>query len=143
MRLALALILAVVCTTATARSQQLPAFFIRTTTTPAAPARNVNFNLSDARCEHVLEPAILAAQIYDVINTGRQLRRYPLSRESDWWTSMFAGGSGRNLAGIALGIALNDFIKWKLTAHSAPLRCLAETNQFTTTLESIAVTHPR
>jgi hypothetical protein len=28
---------------------------------------------------------------------------------------MFAGPRGRNLTGIAFGIALNDFIKWKLT----------------------------
>jgi hypothetical protein len=56
---------------------------------------------------------------------------------------MFAGPSGRNLTGIAFGIALNDFIKWKLTAHSTPLRCLVEMNQFTTTIEAIRATRPR
>ena len=103
----------------------------------------MHLDIFETRCRRVLEPAIVAAQIYDLFNTGAQFRRYQLSHETDWWNAIFAGRSGRNLTGIALGIALNDFIKWKLTEHSHPLRCLVEMNQFTMTIEAIGVTHPR
>lgn len=110
---------------------------------PTAQTSNaLHLDIFETRCRRVLEPAIVAAQIYDILNTGAQFRRYPLSRETDWWSATFAGPSGRNLTGIALGIALNDFIKWKLTAHSQPLRCLVEMNQLTTTIDAIRVTHP-
>lgn len=110
---------------------------------PLASSQHLRLDVTDSRCSRTLEPAIIAAQAYDVVNTARQLNRYPQSRESDWWTAMFAGSSGRNMTGIVIGIALNDFIKWRLTAHSEPLRCIIEVNQFTTTIEAIQMTHPR
>lgn len=85
----------------------------------------------------------MAAQIYDVVNTRNQLMRYPDARESDWWTARFAGPQRRNVVGIVVGIVLLDYIKFRLTAHSPPLRCMAEANQLQTTLEAIAATHSR
>lgn len=109
----------------------------------AQTSDTLHFNIFETRCERVLESAIVAAQIYDLFNTGAQFHRYPLSHETDWWTAIFAGRSGRNLTGIGIGIALGDFIKWKLTEHSRPLRCLVEMNQLTTSIEAIGITHPR
>lgn len=142
MRLLLVLVLAAFLT-ATAHAQQLPAFFMRAPAPVERIPNTMRFDLFETRCERVLEPAIVAAQIFDLFNTNAQFRRYPLSRETDWWTAMFAGSSGRSLTGVAVGIALNDFIKWKLTERSKPLRCLVEMNQFTTTIEAIGITHPR
>ena len=118
-------------------------FFISGLLGRPAGGQSVYFDLADPRCTRTLQPLIVAAQIYDVVNTRNQMRRYPLARETDWWSSRFAGPGRRNVLGIALGIVLLDAIKWRLTAHSPQLRCAVEANQLETTLDAIRVTHPR
>lgn len=118
-------------------------FFINGMLGAPAPAQTAGFDVADPRCARVLAPLVVGAQIYDVLNTRNQLARYPAARESDWWTARFAGPQRRNFLGIVVGIALLDYIKFRLTAHSQPLRCMAEANQLQTTLEAIAATHAR
>lgn len=103
----------------------------------------MSFDITNPRCTHVLQPLVVASELFDVVNTRNQLVRYPQARETDWWTAEFAGPQRRNIVGIAAGIALLDFIKWRLTAHSPALRCAAEANQLETTIEAISVTHAR
>lgn len=92
------------------------------------------------RCTKILEAVILAAQVYDIAHTQNHLARFPYSRETDWWTAAFAGRSGRNIAGIAFGIALLDVIKWRLTTRSQTLRCAVEAEQLDTTIHAIGAT---
>lgn len=103
--------------------------------------QSINLDLTSPRCTNVLAPLIIAAQTYDVINTRNQMVRYPRARETDWWSSRFAGSQRRSVAGIAFGIALLDVIKWRLTAHSPALRCAVEANQLETTIQAIRLTH--
>lgn len=118
-------------------------FFINGMLGAPAPAQTAGFDIADPRCTKALTPLVVAAQVYDIVNTRNQLARYPDAREVDWWSSRFAGPQHRNVVGIAVGIALMDYVKWRLTAHSPRLRCMAEANQLQTTLEAIAATHPR
>lgn len=118
-------------------------FFLNGALSAPANRHAVVFDVTEARCTQVLEPLLVAAQVYDVVNTRNQLARYPQARETDWWTSQFAGPQRRNIIGIAFGIALMDVIKWRATAHSPALRCVAEAGQFVTTLDAIRFTRPR
>lgn len=118
-------------------------FFISGLLGSPAGGHAVVFDLADPRCTQTLQPLIVTAQIYDIVNTRNQMRRYPSSRETDWWSSRFAGPQRRNVFGIVFGIALLDAIKWRLTAHSRELRCAVEVNQLETTLDAIRVTRPR
>jgi hypothetical protein len=116
-------------------------FFINGMLAHPVGNQSINLDVTSPRCTQVLQPLIIIAQTYDIINTRNQLARYPHAREVDWWSSRFAGPQRRNVAGIALGIALLDVIKWKLTAHSPALRCAVEANQLETTIQAIRVTH--
>lgn len=118
-------------------------FFISGMLGQQTSGRPPGVDVSGSRCSRALAPLIVAAQAYDVANTRNQLARYPGARESDWWSEHFAGRQRRNVVGIALGIALLDVIKWRLTAHSPELRCIVEINQIETTLTSIQLTRPR
>lgn len=118
-------------------------FFISGMLGVPAPAQTARFDVTNPRCGRALAPLVVAAQLFDVVNTRNQLARYPDARESDWWTSRFAGPQRRSFLGIVVGIALLDYIKFRITDRSQPLRCFAEANQLETTIEAIRATHPR
>ncbi len=118
-------------------------FFINGTLVHQASGNQLSLDVAGPRCTRVLQPLIVAAQLYDIVNTHNQFVRYPGSREIDWWSSRFAGPKGRSIVGIAFGIALLDEIKWRLTARSPAMRCAVEANQLETTIDAIRVTQPR
>lgn len=117
-------------------------FFSGTLANPAAN-HTLTLDLASPQCTRIVGPLVVASQVFDLINTRNQFSRYPDARERDWWTSRFAGAQGRSIAGIAVGMAVLDYVKWRLSARSPTLRCALEANQFETTVEAIRATHPR
>lgn len=88
-----------------------------------------------------LEPVVIGAQVYDLINTQRVMQEYPERTEKDWLMRPFTGKSHRNVLGLAVGMGILDFVKERLTRHSAFLHCAALVNQLTTNLQAIGVTN--
>lgn len=119
-----------------------PAFYMNVQQAPTHSVyEQIRVSLNSPDCERALRPLVIAAQVADLANSARVLKQDPRGRETDPWTRHFAGRNGRSVFGIAVGMAVLDAIKLRLTAHSRSLRCAVLGNQLLTNINAIDTSH--